>query len=97
MASQSGRCEAQDARIALSEVSELGHSTSVEEVLDSMFASLACHSAVRAGDLISSLEARQLLVDLDAIPYAANCPHGRPVMIRVGRAEVERWFGRDYR
>jgi DNA mismatch repair protein MutL len=64
------------------------------EAADRLFASLACHAARRAGDVLPPGEQRALLDALDAIPWAPTCPHGRPVAIPLSLAEIERRFGR---
>ena len=61
---------------------------------DRTFATLACHSARRKGDILGPEEQRALLDALDAIPWAPTCPHGRPVAVPVELAEIERRFGR---
>ncbi len=64
------------------------------EGADRLFASMACHSARRAGEVLNPSEQRALLDSLDAIPWAPSCPHGRPVAIPISRSEIERRFGR---
>jgi DNA mismatch repair protein MutL len=64
------------------------------EAIDRLFASLACHSARRAGEALEPREQRALLASLDAIPWAPTCPHGRPVAIPITRGELERRFRR---
>jgi DNA mismatch repair protein MutL len=64
------------------------------EALDRVFATLACHSARRKGDVLDPREQRALLDALDTIPWAPTCPHGRPVAVPFERAEIERRFGR---
>lgn len=61
---------------------------------DQLFASMACHSARRAGEVLDPQEQRALFDALDAIAWAPTCPHGRPVAVPVGLAEIERRFGR---
>jgi len=61
---------------------------------DRVFASLACHSARRAGDHLEPNEQQQILKDLDSIPWAPTCPHGRPVAIAYSLPEIEKRFGR---
>jgi DNA mismatch repair protein MutL len=58
------------------------------------FATLACHAARRAGDVLEPREQRALLEALDTIPWAPTCPHGRPVAVALSLAEIERRFGR---
>jgi DNA mismatch repair protein MutL len=61
---------------------------------DRALATLACHAARRAGDVLPRAEQRALLEALDGIPWAPTCPHGRPVAVPLPRGELERRFGR---
>ncbi|MDO8579086.1 MAG: DNA mismatch repair endonuclease MutL [Dehalococcoidales bacterium] len=56
--------------------------------------SIACHSAVRAGQVMTVDEMRELLRQLEKTALPGNCPHGRPTMIRLTVADLEREFGR---
>ena len=69
--------------------------TRILEAADRLFASLACHAARRAGEVLSAPEQRAVLDALDAIPWAPTCPHGRPVAVPMTRGEIERRFGRS--
>jgi len=67
-----------------------------EEVLP-LLARMACHGSVRAGRPLEPDEVRALLAALDRLgdhPSSTSCPHGRPVLVRLSRAELERRFGR---
>jgi DNA mismatch repair protein MutL len=55
---------------------------------------MACHSVVRAGDVLSEREVRALFSSMDGVDYRAHCPHGRPVLLRISVAEIARRFGR---
>ncbi len=68
--------------------------TRLVSAADRVFATLACHSARRAGDHLEEREQRAILDSLDAIPWAPTCPHGRPVAVAVELSELERRFGR---
>lgn len=57
-------------------------------------ATIACHSAVRAGDELTEEEVRALLEAMDGIDLAAYCPHGRQVVVVYPFETVFRWFGR---
>ena len=61
---------------------------------EALFASLACHSARRAGERLHRDEQVALLQALDGIPWSPTCPHGRPVAIDLPVGEIERRFGR---
>jgi DNA mismatch repair protein MutL len=62
--------------------------------IDHVLATIACHSVVRAGDVLGRAEALALLAQLDDVDLRSHCPHGRPVMLRLPIAELERRFGR---
>jgi DNA mismatch repair protein MutL len=64
------------------------------DTLDHIFATMACHSVVRAGDVLGREQALALLGQLDAVDLRSHCPHGRPVLLRMSLAEIERRFGR---
>ena len=55
---------------------------------------MACHTAVRGGERVTTERARLLLAELDAAMAAHSCPHGRPVWIRISRARLEALFHR---
>jgi DNA mismatch repair protein MutL len=81
-------------RELLGELSERGASRAVDERLDAVFATIACHSVVRAGDVLGEREVEALLSSMDDVDYKAHCPHGRPVLLRISVAEIARRFGR---
>ncbi len=55
---------------------------------------MACHSAVRAHQDLGPEEARALLDGLDGIDFKGRCPHGRPVVLELTLASLERAVGR---
>ena len=55
---------------------------------------MACHSAVRGGERVTTERARLLLAELGAAVAAHSCPHGRPVWIRISRARLDALFRR---
>ena len=55
---------------------------------------MACHTAVRGGERVTTERARLLLAELDAAVAAHSCPHGRPVWIRISRARLDALFHR---
>ena len=57
-------------------------------------ATVACHSSVRAGMLLSMEEMRRLVEDLERTTAPRTCPHGRPTLIHLGTEAIERQFGR---
>jgi DNA mismatch repair protein MutL len=56
--------------------------------------SLACHSAIRAGQQLSNEEMRELIKQLEQAHQLRTCPHGRPTMIHLSSHQLEKEFGR---
>jgi len=92
LAKASGRDLVQD---VASELAELGRSAKIEDALDEVLITMACHSAVRAHHDLSTAEIGALFRDLDALDFKANCPHGRPILLRLNEQEIERLFKRS--
>lgn len=57
--------------------------------------SLACHSAVRAGQVLSDAEMRELVRQLEETAMPHTCPHGRLTMIRLSLGQLSKEFGRS--
>ena len=57
--------------------------------------SMACHSAVRAGQALADDEMRELVRQLEQASLPHTCPHGRPTTIRLSSAQLGREFGRS--
>ena len=57
--------------------------------------SLACHSAVKAKQVLSDDELRELIRQLEQVAIPNTCPHGRPTMIHLSSGQLEREFGRS--
>jgi DNA mismatch repair protein MutL len=83
-------------RIVRDLVAELGRAARrpFGDAADLVLATMACHGSIRAGDALSREEAGALLRSLDNIDFAGHCPHGRPVVTRIGYDELERRVGR---
>lgn len=73
----------------------LEHKTDIEpEKMDWIFHSASCRAAVKGGDKTSPQERELFVQKLLSMPEIRYCPHGRPVMIRISRYELEKQFGR---
>ena len=64
------------------------------EMIRETLVTLACRSAVKAGDRLSREEIERLLSDLSKTDLPFNCPHSRPTIIRLSRRELESRFRR---
>jgi DNA mismatch repair protein MutL len=76
------------------EMAANGGSFAWERKVGDLFASMACHSVVRAGQNLSIEQMKSLLAQMDEFPLSTFCPHGRPVSVNWSFAELERKFGR---
>ncbi len=62
--------------------------------LDSLAISAACHGSIRAGQPLSLVEMRQLVVQLEACSSPMACGHGRPTIIKMTADELSKQFSR---
>jgi DNA mismatch repair protein MutL len=67
-----------------------GAAVSIDDILSLM----ACKAAVKANHKLLPEEGRELLKKMEEAAIFSHCPHGRPVMKRFTRADVEKWFYR---
>jgi DNA mismatch repair protein MutL len=67
----------------------------VGSLRERLAATLACHSAVRAGQPLAPEAMAAIVRDLAATAHPSLCPHGRPTIVRIPRGELTRWFGRS--
>lgn len=57
-------------------------------------ATLACHSAARAGDVLAPAAMTAIVGGLATTQHPTLCPHGRPTVVRIPKDEMSRWFER---
>ena len=77
------------------ELFELGGSTSLEDRVNHVLATVSCHGSVRAGRLLNASEMNALLRDMEITPRSGQCNHGRPTWVKLSLADIERLFGRS--
>jgi len=78
----------------LSDLKELEKGLSEQSRQEALRKSIACHSAVKAGDELSPQEVNQLILDLFSTTNPFTCPHGRPTMLRFTEEELAKKFKR---
>ena len=66
----------------------------IPEAIDNALITLACKSAVKAGDTLDTKEMMNLIKELSEAKLPFNCPHSRPIIVEMGRDELERRFHR---
>ena len=66
----------------------------IPKAIDDALITLSCRSAVKAGDTLDTKEMINLIRELSHAKLPFNCPHSRPIIIEMGRDELERRFHR---
>lgn len=64
------------------------------ELLKDSLMQMACKSAIKGGDDLTKEEVKKLFVDMQSNGVVLFCPHGRPVVVRITKSEIEKWFKR---
>ncbi|MGB7220679.1 MAG: DNA mismatch repair endonuclease MutL [Vicinamibacterales bacterium] len=90
--------KAEDVTKALAALAEdlerLDRGAQVQDALQRIAATTACHAAVKANYPLTYEKMTHILDELRATAYSTVCPHGRPVMLRLTRREIEKNFER---
>jgi DNA mismatch repair protein MutL len=90
--------ETQDSTKALLALAEdlegFDRGAGVQAALQRIAATTACHAAVKANYPLTYEKMTHILDELRATAYSTVCPHGRPVMLRLTRREIEKNFER---
>lgn len=68
-------------------------SLSIDDILREKIAQKACKAAIKSGDSVSDGE---VVIVAEAIKknMGLKCPHGRPVVVKITRTEIDKWFKR---
>jgi len=86
-------CEAAIRALA-EDLEGLDRGSGVDAALKRTAATMACHAAVKANYPLTAEKMAHILEELRRTAYSTICPHGRPVMLRLTRREVEKNFQR---
>jgi len=81
-------------RACAEDLEGLDRGSGVDTAIKRIAATMACHAAVKANYPLTAEKMAHILEELRRTAYSTICPHGRPVMLRLTRREVEKNFQR---
>ncbi|MBV1918802.1 MAG: DNA mismatch repair protein MutL, partial [Sphingomonadaceae bacterium] len=76
------------------DLAQNGAALLLDERLDHVLATMACHGSVRAGRVLSVAEMNALLREMEVTPRSGQCNHGRPTWVKLAHGDIEKLFGR---
>ncbi|VFM98510.1 MAG: DNA mismatch repair protein MutL [Candidatus Kentron sp. G] len=79
-------------RDVISDFTAMGMSLRVAQKRDDLLATMACHSAVRAGASLDPAQMNALLRDIENTERSGQCGHGRPTWVELGMEELDKLF-----
>lgn len=77
------------------EISEFGTANMLEDNINSLLSTMACHGSVRSGRKLNIQEMNNLLRDMEKTKNSGQCNHGRPTWVEIQLKDIEKLFERS--
>ncbi|MBS1211461.1 MAG: mismatch repair protein MutL [Proteobacteria bacterium] len=87
-----GTAAEQLVRDSLADLAEHGRSLRMEQAVNSVLATMACHGSVRAHRQLTVAEMNALLREMEQTDNCGQCNHGRPTWIELTGKDLDRLF-----
>lgn len=77
------------------EITDLDRTQILEDKINHVLSTMACHGSVRSGRKLNISEMNTLLRDMEKTPLSGQCNHGRPTYISLSLKDIEKLFERS--
>ena len=81
--------------LSMLDETELAKSPKASDILREKLMQTACKHAIKGGDRLNDEEIKQLMVLIRSEQVPLSCPHGRPILIKLTKRELENKFKRN--
>jgi DNA mismatch repair protein MutL len=76
------------------DLSDTNSTTELDEIKLDIISMISCKASIKAGQRLKQEEIDSLIAQLAGTRNPFTCPHGRPIIVRLDRAALEKIFHR---